>query len=94
MQGGDARFLQAVFETKRSSGVLETRIGRVADGTRAVLVTYTPAAISYKTLLGLFWRERPLLLRLFFLAPLLPHPLCTPIPLARFSYCKCELLFL
>ena len=69
MQGGDARFLQAVFETKRSSGVLETRIGRVADGTRAVLVTYNPAAISYKTLLGVFWRERPLLLRLFFLAP-------------------------
>ena len=36
--GGDARFLQAVYETKRSSGVLSTSIGRLSDGTRAVQV--------------------------------------------------------
>ena len=55
--GGDARFLQAVFETKRPNGVLSTSIGRVADGTRAVRVTYDPAKCSYKVLLGVFWRN-------------------------------------
>jgi hypothetical protein len=54
---GDARFLQAVFETKRSNGVMDTSIGRLGDGTRAVKVTYDPSKCSYKTLLGIFWRN-------------------------------------
>lgn len=55
--GGDARFLQAIFETKRDEGVLSTSIGRTGDGTRAVQVSYDPAKISYKKLLGVFWHE-------------------------------------
>ena len=54
---GDARFLQAIFETKRDSGIISTTIGLLSDGTRALRVTYNPSKCSYKVLLGTFWRN-------------------------------------
>lgn len=52
--GGDPRYLQAIFAAR--PGVVETSVGRVGGG-RAVRVVYDPAQVSYKKLLGLYWRN-------------------------------------
>jgi len=54
---GDARFLQAAFESIRYKGISALEVGRMADGTRAVRVTYDPARCSYKALLGAYLRN-------------------------------------
>uniref|UniRef100_A0A7S4SI79 peptide-methionine (S)-S-oxide reductase n=1 Tax=Alexandrium monilatum TaxID=311494 RepID=A0A7S4SI79_9DINO len=55
---GDARFLQAAFEDIRYRGISAIEVGRMlADGTRAVRVTYNPARCSYKALLGAYLRN-------------------------------------
>ncbi len=54
---GDPRFLQAIFETKRGSGIIATQVGKVSDGTRALKVVYDPAMLSFKALLGTYWRN-------------------------------------
>lgn len=54
---GDPRFLQAIFETKRGSGIIATEVGKVSDGTRALKVVYDPAMLSFKALLGTYWRN-------------------------------------
>eukprot|EP00933_Yihiella_yeosuensis_P030874 TRINITY_DN24421_c0_g1_i1.p1 TRINITY_DN24421_c0_g1~~TRINITY_DN24421_c0_g1_i1.p1 ORF type:complete len:364 (-),score=56.73 TRINITY_DN24421_c0_g1_i1:313-1359(-) len=54
---GDARFLQATFEGIRYKGISNVEVGRMADGTRAVRITYNPKKCSYKALLGAYWRN-------------------------------------
>ncbi len=54
--GGDARFLQKAFDDIAYKGVVETTVGALADGTRAVRVRYKPARLTYKRLLGSYWR--------------------------------------
>jgi hypothetical protein len=53
---GDPRFLQPVFEDIRYLGVLGTSCGKLADGTPAVRVEYDAKKLSYKRVLGAFWR--------------------------------------
>lgn len=54
---GDARLLQPAFEDIRYKGITSIEVGRVADGTRAVRVTYDPKRCNYKALLGAYWRN-------------------------------------
>jgi peptide methionine sulfoxide reductase MsrA len=57
---GDARFLQPAFDDIRYLGVRSTLVGSLhaADGAElpALLVSYDPAKLTYKRLLGAFWR--------------------------------------
>jgi hypothetical protein len=54
---GDPRFLQAIFETKRGSGIIATQVGKVSDGKRVLKVVYDPEMLSFKALLGTYWRN-------------------------------------
>ena len=56
---GDARYLQPAFEDIRYLGITDTQCGRIVDGEatlQAVKVEYKPAKLSYKRLLGAYWR--------------------------------------
>ena len=47
----------SLAETKRDSGVISTQVGKLADGTFALKVVYDPGKLSFKALLGTFWRN-------------------------------------
>jgi peptide methionine sulfoxide reductase MsrA len=56
---GDARFLQPAFDEIRYLGVKKTEVGSLASpdgGVEAIRVTYDPRKLTYKRLLGSFWR--------------------------------------
>lgn len=52
---GDARFLQPVFDEAKYMGIKTTEVG-VLGATPAIRITYNPAKVSYKRILGVFWR--------------------------------------
>mmetsp|Transcript_27376 Transcript_27376/g.80518 ORF Transcript_27376/g.80518 Transcript_27376/m.80518 type:complete len:200 (+) Transcript_27376:1-600(+) len=58
---GDPRFLQKAFDSIKYLGVTFTQVGNIAIGGEspmpAILVTYDSGRISYKRLLGTFWRN-------------------------------------
>ena len=57
--GGDYRYFQPAFEKVKYLGVKSTTAGlmtRADEGIQSVLLTYDPAKVTYKQLLGVFWR--------------------------------------
>jgi len=52
---GDARLLQPAFDDIKYLGVKQTACGRI-DGLPAVKVSYNARKVSYKRVLGAFWR--------------------------------------
>ena len=53
---GDPRFLQPVFDEVKYKGVKKCEVGTLG-ATPAVRVSYDPAKVSYKYVLGTFWRS-------------------------------------
>ena len=53
---GDPRFLQPVFDEVKYKGVKKCEVGTLGT-TPAVRVSYDPAKVSYKYVLGTFWRS-------------------------------------
>ena len=53
---GDPRFMQPVFDDIKYAGVRKCEIGSIG-GVPAIRVTYTPAKMTYKRLVGSFWRS-------------------------------------
>ena len=57
---GDARLLQPAMEEIKYMGVKHVDVGYVSDGSQsieALRITYDPGRLSYKKLLGKYWRS-------------------------------------
>ena len=54
--GGNFRFIQPIFDEIAYLGVKQTTVGFIDGEIPAVLVRFDPSKISYKRLLGSFWR--------------------------------------
>ena len=53
---GDPRFMQPVFDEVKYKGVKKCEVGTLGD-VPAVRVSYDPAKVSYKYVVGTFWRS-------------------------------------
>lgn len=53
---GDPRFLQPVFDDIKYLGIRRCEIGRLG-GTPAIRVAYDPSKVSFKRIVGAFWRS-------------------------------------